>query len=199
MPQTPMPAGAGRMVQIDHDNVSPTRPAGRDARGIPREEVLPTLAKTERWIDRDGNICDVSLRTSRLLGMTSEDEKYESLIRREQILLGALPLGECPLTTEYAKLVNPARNPKISDSLIDNPKGERHCMGDPEGCKHLQPVIKLRRELALEAHKTQEAMNQQVPVAALEAMARGFGAGQNTSGAGGARANMAAGKGEPDK
>lgn len=206
MPRTEMPAGAGRMVQIDHDNVSPTRAAGRDARGVPREEVKPTLAKHEPFVDLDGNVCDVSLRTSRMLGNTSEDERYEDVTRRDQITLGALPLTECPLTTEYAKIVNPSRDPDLCDSLIDNPGRQPACPGlHPKGCLHMQTIIADRRGRAAEAHKAQAAMNQMVPVAAIEQMAHSFGQGFGQSMQGqqgnarGNRANMAAGKGEGDK
>lgn len=208
-----MPSSAGRMIQIDADNVSPTRIVGRDEDGAPIEEAIPTLGKLEKFVDRDGNICDVALRTSRMLGLTSEDEKYENVIRRDQITAGSLPLGECPYTEEYGKLVNPSRSESVQDSLIRKPEGAKACRGKPDGCEHLQPVIAKRRQKARAKRDADELRGAAMSQAAAANLARQFSQSMGqlaaiaAAPAGDApteaaaraknlRANMSAGKGE---
>jgi hypothetical protein len=200
MNHTPMPPSAGRVFQLTDASVSPTRPAGRDENGIPREETICALAKHERFVDTKGNICVVPLRTSRVLGMTSEDEKYEQIQRKDQILAGSLPLAECPYTTEYARLVNPQRSPDVQNSLVPVKRGEEACNGEPEGCKHLRPIIESRRAKAIAEAERQEEVGKSISVAAAGAMMREFGEGVGSKmshdSAGTARKNMREGKGE---
>lgn len=178
MKHVPMPAGAPRVYQLHEASVSPVRAAGRDANGVPREETVCVLAKFERFVDLKGNICDVPLRTSRVTDNSSEAEKYEAVMRKDQVIAGCLPLAECPYSTEYARIVNPERSPDLQDSLVAVPAGEVACRGEASGCSHLRPIIESRRVAARAAHEIQEmAGGRNISVEAAGALMRELGAG----------------------
>ena len=189
----------GRVYELNHNSVSPTRPAGRDKNGIPREEVVCALAKWERFVDTDGNVCDVPLQCGRVLSVEPEAERIEITTRRTQIAAGCLPLNECPHTTKYADWVltpdemaheleegeklNPSRG-----MLVPLPGGEEsapQCFGKAQpkdwpagkpffGCEHMEAVIKARRAACKDRN---DAMQRQMQSVDPRAIAHATGEG----------------------
>jgi len=216
MNHTEMPAGAGRVAQLTESTVSPTLPGGRTPEGIPIEETVMPLAKYAVFVDRDGNLCKVALRTSRVLDMSSHSEKYEETMRKDQIAAGCLPLAECPYTSEYKRITN---SPTLLGEL---PEGVKPCDGSPVGearvergpdgrlrqagahtledaCEHLKPVIVARRKAARERYEASLKVNRMIPSETATEMVRALGEGlrgnaQNDAKA--ARQKLSQGKGE---
>jgi hypothetical protein len=92
MEHAPIPPAAGRVYQLTEASASPTRIAGRTEDGMPREETIPAI-KSEKFVDPAGNVCDVALRTGRVISNDAVGERYEQKMRKDQILAGSLPLG----------------------------------------------------------------------------------------------------------
>jgi len=186
-----MPPGAGnRVFQLTDASVSPTRVVGRTEDGLPIEETIPQI-KHEMFVDPAGNICPVLLRNGRAAGNSPAEERYEDLTRRELISSGWLPLNTCPYTSEYMRLTN------SSTLLGEIPDGVKPCKGHPDGCEHLQPVIKAR--LAKTRAKWEEQQHDEkraVRQAEMIAKASATAAADAVSSALDARKNLRAGKGE---
>lgn len=174
MEHAPIPPAAGRVYQLTDSTVSPTRVAGRTAEGLPLEETIPAI-KSEKFVDPAGNICDVALRTGRVISNDAVGERYEQQMRRDQIAAGSLPLGECPYTAEYRRWTN---SPTL---LGEVPPGVTPCAGVPTGCEHLKPVIESRRartRAKWESEQVQrDGMTQAQAEGLVKAMAAGLGAG----------------------
>jgi hypothetical protein len=188
-----MPAAAGRVFQLHEGSVSPTRVVERDEDGFAREETICALAKHELFVDKSGNVCTVPLQTGRVLSQDSDAERYEMIMRRDQILGGSLPLSECPYTAEYRKWTG-------TPTLVKVPKGEQDCGGRPEGCEHLHRIIESRREKSRKAFDAAQRVTytQEQVDATLANFAKIFGVGSAGAVKGG-RANLAAGRGEKDE
>jgi len=202
MQDAPMPPSAGgRVYQLVDGNVSPTRVVGRSPEGLPSEETIQVI-KHEMFVDLDGNICPVLLRNGRVSGNSPEEERYELLMRRDQITAGCLPLSECPYTGEYRRITG------APTLLGEPPEGARDCGGKPDGCEHLKPVIEQRRARCRERYEAQEKQARNITQAQAEAlvlkMAQGFAAGLPAAqvapveppSASDARKNLRTGKGE---
>ena len=174
MEHAPIPPAAGRVYQLTDSTVSPTRLAGRSAEGIPFEETIPAI-KAEKFVDPAGNVCDVLLRTGRVLTNDAVGERYEQQMRRDQISAGSLPLGECPYTAEYRRWTN---SPTL---LGEVPPGVTPCAGAPGGCEHLAPVIEARRARThakwLSEQVQRDGLTQAQAEGMVKAMAAGLGAG----------------------
>lgn len=126
----------GGTYALSEASVSPTRwTRGED--GVVREETVCTLAKSAKFVDPDGNICDVALRTGRVLSQEMEAVRYEMVAVADQIRGGGLPLDECPHTFKFAHFKG--------GPLVPNPEGVVDCGGYPGGCSHMRAVIIDRR------------------------------------------------------
>lgn len=194
----------GRVYQLSNNSANPTRLAGRDENGIPREETLCALAKWERFVDTSGNVMDVPLQCGRVFDPGPEAERIDMAQRRDQIRAGCLPLNECPHTTKYIDWVGAAND----GALVPLPDGEKACQGKKEpadhppgvpffGCDHMEKVIKKRRELARKRHDALQAQSadertlgiaREVGVGVAQAMAATPGSAQ--------RSRLTEGKGE---
>lgn len=160
-----------RTYQLTADSVSPTRmrlvKIGDDEMEV--EETLMTLAKSERFVDNDGNICDVALRTGRVPSQEPEAIRYEQVVIHDIVRAGQMPLRCCPATSEFKHLLGRA--------LIVNAKYE-DCGGNPEGCKHMKAEIEARRAKArtkFEKAQSQLAMMKREDVESMMAvMAKTF-------------------------
>lgn len=168
------PSAGGRVYQLTDGNVSPTRVVGRSPEGLPIEETIPVI-KSEKFVDLDGNICDVVLRNGRVSGNSPAEERYELLARRDQLTAGCMPLAECPYTGEYRRITG-------APTLVgEMPEGAHDCGGKPDGCEHLKPIIEKRRTRARDRYETQEkharGITQGQAEALVRSMAQGFAAG----------------------
>jgi hypothetical protein len=196
----------GRAYQLNDTSVSPIRIVGYE-NGIEIEETICALAKSAKFVDRDGNICDVPLRTGRVLSNAPEAVLYEQILVTDLIRQGQIPLEACPHTTDFRSIVG--RN----TPLVKPPEGyEGNCPGSggaqtlERSCIHMQKLIKERREAsALRASKEDEKLKQMKPsdVAALvKELGEAFGESVTTAMAAGkgahadARKNLREGKGE---
>jgi hypothetical protein len=179
MEHAPIPPAAGRVYQLTEASVSPTRIAGRTENGMPCEETIPAI-KSEKFVDPAGNVCNIALRTGRVISNDAVGERYEQQMRKDQILAGSLPLGECPYTAEYRRWTN---SPTL---LGDVPPGVTPCQGAPGGCEHLKPVIAKRLErtrLKWESEQVKsDGMTQAQAEGLVKAMAAGLGAATPTDG-----------------
>jgi hypothetical protein len=194
----PMPSSAGRVYQLTDGTVSPTRVAGRTKYGIPIEETIPQILSV-KFVDLNGNVCDVAIRCSRVDDRSDVSQKYEDTMRKDQLKAGCLPLDECPLTQEYRRITG-------TDTLLGNygpdlPEGSKACDGKPGGCEHLLPVIAERRRLCRERHDQEMALGKTIPVDVATDMVRALGEGlkgmpTGTAAMKDARANLRDGKGE---
>jgi hypothetical protein len=174
MEHAPMPPSANRVFQLTESTVSPTRPAGRSEDGMPREETIPAI-KSEKFVDPAGNICDVYLRNGRVLSNDATAEKYEQTMRKDQIMAGSLPLGECPYTAEYRRWTN-------SETLLGEiPAGVKACNGAPGGCEHLKPVIAARLAKTLKKWESEQRKEGDLTQAQAEGLVKAMAAGLASS------------------
>lgn len=193
-----MPQGTLRNTyQLTPDTVSPTRQAGTDEAGIPREETICVFSRWARFVDREGNIMDVPLSNGRVFSREQAEENYKQLKIREQVLSGALPLEHCPYTEEFA-WVRPG-------PLVTPPAGVKACKGDPDGCEHMKPIIEERRRRsrarhdAIQAQRDTMTVEQAHSLVSATAKELGYAIADKLGGKGGidqARANLRGDKGE---
>jgi hypothetical protein len=198
MSDAQMPPSAGRVYQLTEGTVSPTRVAGRNKYGIPIEETIPQI-KSVKFVDLNGNVCDVAIRCSRVDDMSAASEKYEETMRKDQLKAGCLPLDECPLTQEYRRITG-------TDTLLGNygpdlpEEKSKACNGRPGGCEHVLAARDERRRVCRERHDQEQALGKTIPVDVATDMVRALGEG--LKGAAGvtamkdARANLRDGRGE---
>lgn len=184
----------GGIYQLSEASVSPTRAVGVDEDGNIIEETICTLAKSAKFVDLGGNICDVPLRTGRVLSFEPEAVRYEQIVETDIIRGGQLPLGACPYTHAYRHIKG--------GPLVKVPEGEKDCGGKPEGCEHVWKVITSRRAAAKAKIEREEVNYRQMKEGDVKTMMAGFGqvfgeAIANAQQTG--RANLRAGKGEKDE
>lgn len=163
----------GGVYQLTQDSVSPTRMVGSDENGDLIEETICALAKSAKFVDKDGNILDVPLRTGRVPSEEPEAVRYEMITVADQIRGNHLPLAFCPFTTQFMHLKG--------GPLVKPRHGERDCGGDPGpmGCDHMEAIIVKRREDSrrrwdneqLKLKKMQESDVKEM----MEAMGKTFG------------------------
>lgn len=182
---TPERQNGGGVYRVTADSVSPTRVIGEDPEtGLPIEETVCAAAKAAKFVDPDGNVCEVALRTGRVYSDAPECERYELLIMRDLISQGQLPLASCPHTTEFRHI---RRGPLVA--LPEDPKEAKdaeRCQGKPEGCAHMQKVITDRRARARIKWDKHQAAVSSMDARTVEKMMTEFGKlfnGGGTSGA----------------
>lgn len=168
----------GRAYQLTDSSVSPSRIVSIDDDGNEIEETICALAKSQKFVDRDGNICEVPLRTGRVLSMEPEATRYEDIMTHDQIRAGGMPLEACPFTLAY-------RHIKGGALIKPRKKGDEDCGGSPgaqklkDACSHMQAIVAERRERALKRTLNEDAKMKALKtddVAALmKAMVEGLG------------------------
>lgn len=181
----------GGIYQLNELSVSPTRIVDIDEDGHQVEETIMTLAKSRKFVDRDGNICEVALRTGRVMSHEPEAVRYEQIVEADCIRTGQLPLDECPYTYKYQHIKG--------GPLVKVPEDERDCGGQPGGCKHMKKLVSDRRTKSrarwekeqLDFKKLSEGDVKQM----LEGMGKVFGEALASAQANG-RARLRSGKGE---
>jgi hypothetical protein len=183
------------------DSASLTRVVDRDEDGIATEQTICAFAKWDRFVDKNGNVCEVPLSNGRMPSHEPEAERYELHVIREQVLNGSLPLEECPHTTRYAHWMGHVNG----GHLVKPPEGYKPCQGKARpadlapnvewfGCEHMEAIIKRRRERSYKAWEASQIAND-ADFKKVEAMARGF-AKEQAAASHDPRANLRAGKGE---
>lgn len=185
------------------DGASLSRVVERDEDGIAIEQTICAFAKWARFVDRNGNVCEVPLSNGRVPSFEPEAERYEMHAIREQILNGSLPLDECPHTTAYHHLIGRVNG----GALVKPPEGYKPCHGKPRpadlphhqewfGCEHMEAIIKRRREKAYAKWVKQETASD-ADIKKFKAMAEAIT--KESANAVDAKANLRAGRGEKDK
>ncbi len=126
--------------ELTKASVSPSRIIGRDGRGFPIEDTLPTVY-WRPFLMPDGCINKVPLRTGAVFSMTAEAVAYETETVYDLIVAGAIPADCCPHSTKYQHLTG---------GLPFVPGGV-DCGGSSKesGCEHLQRVGADRRATVL--------------------------------------------------
>jgi hypothetical protein len=137
--------------QLTDESVSPVILGESNEDGIPREITIPALAKHAKFVDRDGNICDVALRTGRVYSEEPEAVHYETVVLVDILRAGQLPLSACPYTMQFGHYK--------PGPLVKPPAGfvPDSCPGAPDGCSHMKTVIAKRREEHLARFKRDQA------------------------------------------
>lgn len=130
--------------QLTKSSVSPVRHTGRDARGFPIEDTVPTSAKWEFWLMADGCINKVPLRTGSVPSNHTDAIAYENETVYDLVVSGAIPVRLCPYSTKFQHLTG-------GGPFASPPPGVTDCGGSASehGCVHLQEIAKARREEVL--------------------------------------------------
>lgn len=167
----------GRAYQLTDSSVSPSRIIGYTEEGQEIEETICALAKSALFVDRDGNICTIPLRTGRVLSEEPEATRYEQIIVSDLIRQGQIPLECCPHTVQFAHL--------RPGPLVALPKGFTKCDGAPgaakleQACEHMQKIVRDRRAKAIARVKKEDdklqAMKPSDVAALIEQMGKSFG------------------------
>ena len=132
--------------QLTKASVHPTRVVGRDARGFPIEETVPTVP-SKPFLMLDGCINNVPLRTGSVPSMHADAVAYENETLYDLIVAGCIPAWMCPHSTHYASWTH---GPFVSAT-----NGETDCGGSTArgGCVHLQAIAKVRQEHVRETYR----------------------------------------------
>jgi hypothetical protein len=201
-----LPPGKLPCYQLDPNTVSPTREARVDEAGIPVEETICAFSAHALFVDRAGNVCDVPLSNGRTASKTQAEENYKQLKISEQIASGALPLNYCPHTDAFT-WVKPGRLVPPAAGVKPCPPKNGQADGEPDGCVHMKAIIEERRKRTRAAWEAQQKHNASMSLddarTIAEETAKAFGNTLATAiaergGAGAARANLRADRGEKD-
>ena len=175
----PERAGGQGVYVLTDSSVSPTREVEVTEDGIIVEETIMALAKSAKFVDRAGNICDVALRTGRVLSEEPEAQRYEQYMVIELIRGGQLPLDACPFTQRFSFI-----RPGPLVAKVDGKSGP-DCNGKPGGCEHMLKVIAARRAATAEKAKreqvSQASMSEEQVKTMMTSMAQAFGTVAGTS------------------
>jgi hypothetical protein len=144
----PADARVGGVYQIEANSASPTRVIGRDKLGRPIEETIPTCYY-QHWVDPGGNVMKVPMRTSSVFSLDTEAKRYEEETTVDLLRGGWLPLHVCPFTPVF-------RNVTGTPFLVENADRADDCGGEPDGCKHLRPIVVERQRVDKVRHAEQE-------------------------------------------
>lgn len=128
--------------QLTKASVHPVRQVGRDSRGFPVVETIPTAAKWAEFLTTDGCINKVPLRTGAVPSNHADAIAYENETLYDLIVDGWIPADLCPYSTKHANLTG--------GPFAAIPPGERDCGGRPGGCQHLKGIAESRQKLVLE-------------------------------------------------
>jgi hypothetical protein len=131
--------------QLTKASVSPSRIVGRDERGFPIEETVPTVY-WRPFLMLDGCINKVPLRTGSVPSMHADAVSYENETMQDLIMAGCIPAWLCPYSTMYASWTHgPFAKP---------PAGESDCGGSHAegGCSHLKALAAVRKKAVADAY-----------------------------------------------
>lgn len=125
--------------QLSRASASPSRVIGRDARGLPVEDTLPTVP-WRPFLSMDGCINKVPMRTASVPSNHADAVAYENETVSELVSVGFIPAWLCPYSTKFTHLTN--------GPFAAPPPGVTDCGGsnNEKGCEHLQAIAKVRRE-----------------------------------------------------
>lgn len=125
--------------QLSKASVSPTRIIGRDARGFPVEDTIPTAAKWGYFLMPDGCTNKVPLRTGSVPSMHADAIAYENEVTYDIVMAGGIPSHLCPYSTTMYHITK--------GPFAAIPPGEQDCGGvnSENGCTHLQGIAKARK------------------------------------------------------
>jgi hypothetical protein len=173
--------GGGGIYQLDANSVSPTRITGVDELGNQIEETIPA-AYHRQFVTLDGCINNVVLRSGVVFSMEPEAERYETMVVRDVIRAGWIPIEACPYSYDYGSIKG---GPGARIALVKVPAGEVDCGGKPGAhdehtcCVHLQKIIADRRAKAQAEHAkrvaSQASMKPEQVQQLLEMNAKAFG------------------------
>lgn len=161
----------GGIYQLNENSVSPTRIVDTSEDGAPIEETIPAVAKHAKFVDLDGNVCDVALRTGRVPSEEPEAVKYEWIVVSTLIQRGQLPLASCPYTNAFAHL-------KGGGPLVKAPANAKNagdCGGRPDGCSHMKAIIEERRAKSRARYDKQQEQFRQMGEGDIKKMMEAFG------------------------
>lgn len=132
--------------QLDKASVNPQRVVGRDARGMPKLDTLPTVT-WKPFLMLDGCIHKVPVRTGSVPSMHQDAVAYENETFYDLIVAGCIPAWLCPYSTRFQHITN--------GPFADPPIGVRDCGGSnqPGGCEHLRAIAEERKKLVLENYE----------------------------------------------
>lgn len=181
----------GRAFQLTENSVSPTRIIRRNIFNETIEETICPLAKHANFVDSDGNIVTVPLRTGRVLSSEPEAVRYEDVVINDQLLAGSFPLEMCPHTQLYRSTVRLTRGGRLIDEPLVDGDPIEDCGGRPgaerleEACPHMRALVQKRREHALDKNIIREReLTKMTPEQAnnlLSGMAQALGIAQNVA------------------
>ena len=132
--------------QLTKQSVHPMRTVGRDARGFPIEETVPTVP-WQPFLMLDGCINKVPMRTGSVPSMHADAKAYEQETLYDLIVAGCIPAWMCPYSTHFASWTH--------GPFVAAPNGETDCGGSTAagGCDHLKAVGEIRREHVREIYR----------------------------------------------
>ena len=131
------------VYQLTDSTVNPTRVIGRDHLGMPIEDTIPA-AYWKPFVHPCGAINKVPLRTGAVFSRAPHHEQYELREMRDKLSKGWIPLWVCPYTEEFRAFTG--------GPIVTPPPGEKDCGGHPQGCVHLQEVMRARTKASRERH-----------------------------------------------
>jgi hypothetical protein len=140
--------------QLSKASVSPQVQVGRDARGFPQLETVPTVP-WKPFLMPDGCINKVPIRTGSVPSMHADAIAYENETVTDLILAGAIPAWLCPYSTKYSHLTDGPFAQLPTDEHghpIASDCGGSH---QPAGCLHLQAIAKVRRDEVFRKHQAE--------------------------------------------
>lgn len=138
--------GDNQAFALTQESVSPAVLIESGEDGIPREMTICAYSKVCKFVDRGGNICDVPLRTGRVLSNEPEAAKYEQIVVFDLIRAGQVPLHACPYTLDYGWVKpGPLVKPPTKDASGKPIAPPVACKGAPDGCEHMKELIERRR------------------------------------------------------
>lgn len=139
---------SNQTYELNKSSVSPVRHVGRDARGYPIEDTIPTV-KWAWFLKADGCINKVPLRTGSVTSNHADAIAYENETIYDQIMGNAIPANLCPYSNKYQHI--------IGGPFVTPPPGESDCGGSEKegGCIHLQKLGELRRAEVLRLYNLQ--------------------------------------------
>lgn len=135
--------------QLTKASVHPTRIVGRDERGFPIEDTVPTVY-WRPFLMVDGCINKVPLRTGSVPSMHADALAYENETLYDLITAGCIPAWLCPYSTNFSYITHgPFATP---------PAGETDCGGSTAegGCVHLQKIAKVRKDEVLRRYNADQ-------------------------------------------
>lgn len=124
--------------ELTKSSANPVRHIGRDGRGFPIEDTIPTASKWGWFLMPDGGLNKVPLRTGSVPSMHADAIAYENEVTYDIVMAGGIPAHLCPYSTELSYITK--------GPFAQPPPGVTDCGGSTKegGCIHLQEIRKAR-------------------------------------------------------